>query len=237
MNTWRNFSLAAVAAIAAGTLTAQTPEANKPSTGTDPSAASSPHQRGATHDEKTTESSTRAGTTPSAASSPHQHEATKMKAGGAETPTPDAFVKKAAMAGMTEVELAKLALDKSQDANVRGFAQRMVSDHGKANMELTAIAKRKSLEVPKSLDSEHQKKVQELAGKSGTEFDASYAQHMAMDHDKAAALFEGASKGNDAELASFAQKTLPTIKEHQKLAKDLKSQARSATAPASTTPR
>jgi putative membrane protein len=229
MNTWRNFSLAALAAVAAGTLTAQTPEGQKPSTTTDPSAASSPHQRGATH-EQTTESSTKAGTTPSAASSPHQHEATKMAA-GAETPA--TFVKKASMAGMTEVELAKLALDKSKDANVRGFAQRMVSDHGKANTELTAIAKRKNLEVSKSLDSEHQKKVQELSGKSGAEFDAAYAQHMTMDHDKAAALFEGASKGNDAELASFAQKTLPTIKEHQKLAKDLKAQTRSAAAPGS----
>jgi putative membrane protein len=229
MNTWRNFSLAALAAVAAGTLTAQTPEGQKPSTTTDPSAASSPHQRGATH-EQTTESSTKAGTTPSAASSPHQHEATKMAA-GAENPS--TFVKKASMAGMTEVELAKLALDKSKDANVRGFAQRMVSDHGKANTELTAIAKRKNLEVSKSLDSEHQKKVQELSGKSGAEFDAAYAQHMTMDHDKAAALFEGASKGNDAELASFAQKTLPTIKEHQKLAKDLKAQTRSAAAPGS----
>jgi putative membrane protein len=230
MNTWRNFSLAVLAAVAAGTLTAQTPEGQKPSTTTDPSAASSPHQRGATH-EQTTESSTKAGTTPSAASSPHQHEATKMAA-GAENPS--TFVKKASMAGMTEVELAKLALDKSKDANVRGFAQRMVSDHGKANTELTAIAKRKNLEVSKSLDAEHQKKVQELSGKSGAEFDAAYAQHMTMDHDKAAALFEGASKGNDAELASFAQKTLPTIKEHQKLAKDLKAQTRSAAASGST---
>lgn len=227
MNTWRNFSLATVAAIAAGTLTAQTPEGQKPSTATDPSAASSPHQRGATHNEQTTESSTKDGTTPSAASSPHQHEATKMAA-GAETPA--TFVKKASMAGMTEVELGKLALEKSKDANVRGFAQRMVSDHGKANTELTAIAKRKNLEVSKSLDSEHQKKVQELSGKSGAEFDAAYAQHMTMDHDKAEALFTSASKGSDAELASFAQKTLPTIKEHQKLAKDLKAQTRSAAA-------
>jgi putative membrane protein len=227
MNTWRNFSLAAVAAIAAGTLTAQTPQEQKPSTATDPSAASSPHQRGATHSEQSTESSAKTGTKPSDASSPHQHEATKMSA-GAETPA--TFVKKASMAGMTEVELAKLALDKSQDANVRGFAQRMVSDHGKANTELTAIAGRKNLEVSKSLDSEHKKKVQELSGKSGAEFDAAYAQHMTMDHDKAAALFEGASKGSDAELASFAQKTLPTIKEHQKLAKDLKAQTRSAAA-------
>jgi putative membrane protein len=231
MNTWRNFSLAAVAALAVGTLAAQTPQGQKPSTATDPSAASSPHQRGATHSEHTAESSTKAGTTPGAASSPHQQEATKMAAGAQ---TPATFVKKASMAGMTEVELAKLALEKSQDANVRGFAQRMVSDHGKANMELAAIAKRKDLEVPQSLDSEQRMKVQELSGKSGAEFDAAYAQHMVMDHDKATALFEGASKGGDAELASFAQKTLPTIKEHEKMAKDLKSQTRSAAASGST---
>jgi putative membrane protein len=233
MTTWRNFSLAAVAAIAAGTLTAQTPQSEKPETATDPSAASSPHQRDATHNEQATESSARAGTTPSDASSPHQQEATKM----ASAPSPSGFVNKAAVSGMAEVQLGKLALDKSQDADVRKFAERMVKDHGKANAELETIAKQKGMQVPKSLDSEHQQVVQELSGKSGAEFDASYAQHMVKDHDKAVALFEAASKGGDAELAGFAQKTLPTLEEHQKMAKDLKSQKRSAAASGSSTSR
>jgi putative membrane protein len=140
---------------------------------------------------------------------------------GASPPAPTVFVKKAAQDGMTEVEAGKLALSKSQDAQIRSFAQRMVTDHGKANAELASIAKSKGIEAPKKLDAEHQAMVDGFKGKTGAEFDAAYAHHMNMDHSKAISLFEGASQTSDADLAAFAQKTLPTLKEHKQLAEKL----------------
>ena len=131
------------------------------------------------------------------------------------------FVKNAALDGMTEVELGKIALSKSQDAKVREFAQRMVTDHSKANDELTEIAKQRNLEVPKVLDTEHKSLVQMLNSKSGAAFDSVYSEHMNDDHAKAVALFEGAISGSDQQLAAFAKKTLPTLKEHKKLAERL----------------
>jgi putative membrane protein len=128
------------------------------------------------------------------------------------------FVKKAALGGMTEVELGKLAQSKSKDSNVKAFADRMVRDHSKANAELTGIAKGKGVEVPMSLDAEHQAMVKDLSGKSGTEFDTAYSKHMVMDHAKTIALFEGATQNSDADLAAFARKTLPTLKEHKQMA-------------------
>lgn len=136
-------------------------------------------------------------------------------------PAPAVFVKKAATAGMAEVELGKVALEKSQDPEVRSFAQRMVTDHTKANTELASIAKGKGIEAPKSLDAEHKAMVSMMKDKSGAEFDAAYSQHMKMDHSKAIALFEGASKTSDADIAGFAKKTLPTLKEHKQLAERL----------------
>src|SRR5690349_10312950 len=41
------------------------------------------------------------------------------------------FVKKAATTDMAEIEMAKLALEKSQNANVRQFAQHMIDEHSK----------------------------------------------------------------------------------------------------------
>jgi putative membrane protein len=166
---------------------------------------------------------------PGSASTPHQHEATNQdqdkdkamkgsKMADASGAAPATFVKKAALGGMTEVEAAKVAQSKAQDAKVKAFADRMVKDHGKANTELAAIAKGKGLEVPMALDTEHQAMVKELSGKSGAEFDAAYSQHMVKDHAKTIALFEGAAKSSDAELAAFAKKTLPIIKEHKQLA-------------------
>ena len=136
-------------------------------------------------------------------------------------PEPATFVTKAAQAGITEVEAAKVALEKSQDPSIRSFAQRMVTDHGKANKELESLAKTKGLDVPKKLDAEHQSMLDALSAKTGAEFDREYSRHMKMDHSKAIGLFEAASKSTDADLAGFAKKTLPTLKQHKQLAEEL----------------
>ena len=138
-------------------------------------------------------------------------------------PAPSVFVKKAALAGMTEVEAGKVALVKSQDPDIRSFAQRMVSDHGKANAELESLAKAKGIMAPKQLDAEHQAMLDTLEAKSGEDFDQAYAKHMNMDHSKALTLFESASKSTDPDFASFAKKTLPTLEEHKRLASKLPS--------------
>ncbi len=45
---------------------------------------------------------------------------------------------------------------------------------------------------------------------------------MVKDHDKDVALFEKQAKsGRDAALRAFAEKTLPTLREHQKMAKQM----------------
>jgi putative membrane protein len=216
-------------AAALATATAAYAQTPAPPTGAgDPSAASTPHQRSTTG-AKTPETPTNASPDAAAASSPHQHatagegglSAAKLKMAHQDGAVPATFVKKAALDGMTEVELGKVALSKSQDPSVRKFAERMVKDHGKANMELAALAKSKGMDVPKSLDAEHQSIVQTLSAKSGAAFDSAYAEHMAMDHAKAVALFEGASGTTDGELSSFAKKTLPTLKEHKQMADGL----------------
>jgi len=136
----------------------------------------------------------------------------------AQTHTRESFVTAAAQDGMTEVELGKLASTKSQSSGVKQFAERMVQDHGQANAELESLARSKKIQVPKKLDAEHQSVVDRLSSKSGEDFDAAYAQHMATDHAKAIALFEDATKLGDTEIAAFAQKTLPTLKEHKRMA-------------------
>lgn len=136
-------------------------------------------------------------------------------------PQPTLFVQKAAQDGMTEVQLGKVALEKSSNPQVRDFAQRMVADHGKANMELAALAKQKGIDAPKELDAEHAAMVEKLEAQDGAAFDTEYSRHMNMDHKKAISLFEAASKSPDADLAGFAKKTLPTLKEHKQLATKL----------------
>jgi putative membrane protein len=230
MKTFLNSTWLVVVATSAATLSnAQTPA---PSTA-DPSAAFSPHQREATKS-MDSEPPGSSGAEPSDAASPHQRDTMQSpsQSNGAESPA--SFVTKAAQDGMTEVELGKLALSKSNSNDVKQFAQRMVQDHGKANKELAGIAKTKRLDVPTQLDAEHQAMVKALSGKSGAAFDSTYAAHMASDHTQAIALFRATAKSSDRDLASFASKTLPTLQEHKRMADSLHASIRQAAASAGT---
>lgn len=61
---------------------------------------------------------------------------------------PDAaFYKKAAEGGMAEVELGKLAQDKSPTASVKEFGAMMVKDHSAANDKLKAVAAAKGVDA------------------------------------------------------------------------------------------
>jgi putative membrane protein len=65
------------------------------------------------------------------------------------------FAKKAGAAGMAEVEMGKLGAQKATDPDVKAYAQKMVTDHTKANKELMAAAKGKNIEVPTEPDMLH----------------------------------------------------------------------------------
>ena len=134
---------------------------------------------------------------------------------------PAMFVKMAALGGMTEVELGKIAQTMARDANVRKFADEMIKDHSKANKELATLAKTKGLAVPSALDSEHNAIVQKLSAKTGADFDAAYSKQMMEDHDTTIALFQGATKSSDKDVAAFAQRTLPTLQKHKQMADSL----------------
>ncbi len=76
---------------------------------------------------------------------------------------------------------------------VQRFARRTVSDHGKANTELEAIASRKNLTLPQELSAGLHATMQRLQALTSPEFDAASMAAMDQDHGKAVALFQSAS--------------------------------------------
>jgi putative membrane protein len=128
------------------------------------------------------------------------------------------FVDNAAHGGLAEVELSRLA-QKSANPDVRNFADRMITDHTKANARLAAIAKAGGVAVPNSLDAEHQQLREKLANEHDGNFDRDYAHAMVVDHDQAIRLFQREElSGGDASLKEFARNTLPTLQEHRGMA-------------------
>jgi len=134
------------------------------------------------------------------------------------------FVKEAALGNMMEVKLGQYALENAASPEVKKFAQRMVDDHTKANKELTTFATDKGVTVAKDLDKKCQEVCDKLTKLKGAEFDKEYMRHMLEDHEKDIAKFQEATKNlQDPDLRTWATKTLPTLNEHLRMAKDVHS--------------
>jgi putative membrane protein len=125
---------------------------------------------------------------------------------------------------MMEVAKGKLATQKGSHDAVKQFGQKMVDDHTKAGDELKSIASGKSISLPgDTAKPPMQALLTKLERLEGAAFDRAYVDDQIRDHEKTIALFEREAKsGKDAELKAFAEKTLPTLKEHLSIVRDLK---------------
>jgi|GEM_PF-1937261 len=194
------------------------------------------------------------------------------------------FVEMAATTDMKEIHAGELALQKSDNADVKSFAKKLVSDHKKADKKLRAIAEKKNLNFPdtnslamrmsghgrtnnwhhnsngnenaadmnseglitggpdhhilkgaellqyktqmKTNDVEAGERPVMLETLAGQEFDRAFAAKMVKGHEQAIRKFETAADNlTDADLKKYAEKTLPTLRKHLKMAQELASKA------------
>jgi putative membrane protein len=133
-----------------------------------------------------------------------------------------AFIKTAADGGMTEVELGKVAEKNGQKESVKSFGSHMVKDHGKANDDLKSVAGKMNATLPDKVSAKHQAKIDKMSKMSGDAFDTAYATGMVEDHEKTVADFEKArGEVKNEDLKKFIDETLPVIKDHLKMAKEM----------------
>jgi putative membrane protein len=145
--------------------------------------------------------------------------ATAMAAHGAHDAD---FANKAAAGGMAEVEMGRLASSNGSDPNIKMFGQKMVNDHSSANEQLQKAAAKDGLTLPQAPSPKQKEMADKLGKLQGAEFDKEYAHMMVKDHEEDVALFKKeASSGKDATMKAFAQKALPTLEEHLKMAQQL----------------
>ena len=139
----------------------------------------------------------------------------------------ESFTKKAAAAGLAEVEMGKLGAQKATSPAVKKYAQKMVDDHPKGNKELVSAAKGKTDEVPSKPDMMHRAMMEKFEHqKADKEFDQDFMAQMVKDHKAVIELYEQASKdpGVDPQLQAVAKKTLPALREHLKEAQSMEQQ-------------
>jgi len=134
------------------------------------------------------------------------------------------FVNKAAIGGVAEVELGRVAMQRASRPAVRSFGERMVADHGRGNTELAALARSKGMDVSTTLDTTHQAMRDRLSGLSGADFDRAYMSEMVRDHTEDVALFERAAQtASDADVKAFAARSLPMLRDHLAMARQINS--------------
>ncbi len=96
----------------------------------------------------------------------------------------------------------------------------MQADHTEANIELRKLALEKNISLDTSKNDN--KTSDKLSKLDGAAFDHAYIEDQVKAHEDAVTLFEKeADKGNDGDLKAFASTTLPTLKHHLEMVKDL----------------
>ena len=128
-----------------------------------------------------------------------------------------------AQGNMAEIELARLALSKSQNDQVKTFAQQMIDDHTKALAEVQQLAKSKGVTLPTEIDKKHKALVDKLSGMSGDAFDKTYmAQAGVADHKKMHSMLASVqSKAKDPDVKALAARLMPTVDQHLKAAQQM----------------
>lgn len=125
------------------------------------------------------------------------------------------FLQNAAVGGMAEVEMGRLAQEKALRDEVKQFGARMVEDHGKANEEVKKVAAAHAVTLPAATDDKHRKLIDKLSKQVGPDFDREYMKEMLKDHKQDVKEFRKRSKGkpaNDVQVLAVA--TLPTLESH-----------------------
>jgi putative membrane protein len=100
------------------------------------------------------------------------------------------FVHDVAIMNMAEIELSRMALEKSARPDVKAFAHTLVADHGAAGDALKSVVSAHSIAWPGQLDEKHRKDADELAKKQGPDFDSEYLKAMVHGHQDLTAKLE-----------------------------------------------
>jgi putative membrane protein len=145
-----------------------------------------------------------------------------MQGTGQPSPTDRMFVTKAMQGSMAEIQLGQLTLEKSQNPQVKQFAQRMIDDHTKLNDQMKPVAQQLGVGVPDQVSKKDRSTMAKLQGLSGSAYDEAYIRDMVKDHKQDLSQFQmEASSGQDQTVKDAAAQGSKVIAQHLQMAQQL----------------
>lgn len=133
------------------------------------------------------------------------------------------FIAAAALVGMAEIEMARLAQRKSSSERIKQFAQHMIDDHTDAHNELTQVASSRGVTLPVLPAAEDREMIDRMQELDGAAFDRMYIEQAGLKaHTRMEELFQKAAlESNDSDLKTFAAAMLPVIRQHLQVAREM----------------
>jgi putative membrane protein len=166
-----------------------------------------------------------AGQTPGQRNPALDSQVNATNAPGQPSPMDKMFVKKALQGGMAEVQLGQLTLQKSNNDQVKQFAQKMIDDHTKLGEQMKPVAQQLGVSIPDGPSKKDKATMAKLQALSGSAYDQAYIKDMVKDHKQDLSEFQTeASSGQDPAVKDAASQGSKVIAQHlqmiEQLAKD-----------------
>jgi putative membrane protein len=120
------------------------------------------------------------------------------------------FVTRASIGNLFAIAESQLAVDRTDNPDVKAFAQQLIADHETAKTALEAAAGDSGAMAATMLDGDHQARVTALQNKSGTDFDKTYIADQGEIHSNTLTLYaDYMLLGDNTRLKALAIKMIP----------------------------
>ncbi len=138
------------------------------------------------------------------------------------SPMDKVFVSRALQGGLAEVQLGQLTLQKSDNQQVKEFAQRMIDDHTKLGEQMKPVAQQLGVNVPDQPSKKDRQLLAKMQTLSGSAYDQAYIKDMVKDHKQDLSDFQTeASSGQDQTVKDAAMQGSKLIAQHLQMAQQL----------------
>lgn len=132
------------------------------------------------------------------------------------------FLSNLHQANQEEIAMGRLAEQKGATAEVRDYGSRLVKDHLAADRKVMEVAKADRLDI--SEEPHHHHEMKQLRALNGPPFDERFKEMMVAGHRQTIKeVSDAMSKLSDPNVMNLAKNLLPTLREHERIAKNLPS--------------
>jgi putative membrane protein len=143
------------------------------------------------------------------------------------------FIREAAEGNNAEIQMGQMVAQRTQDPQVRAYADKLVRDHTQANRELRQIAESRGIDMPQGPSRSDERSMRRMQAMNGRELDREAVDHWVKDHKKDIKEYDKeARRASDPQVKQYATMSLPTLRDHLSNAKTLSNRGRTIREPA-----